>query len=885
MNYIEPIQFFQPQNDNEVDMINLFNMMTSGMISTEEYSIAMQKKAIAKNTMSNEEIEKIKHYGESIQTLGSFVEAVRKLPGMYIGAIGNSGWRSCVREIFQNAIDEMVKTDSPCHYIRVTYDERDQSCTVEDTGRGIPHGQIIHIFSSAHSSSNYEKKPGQYSSGVHGVGSGVALSLSKHFDICSYVLGEAREVKFTDGEPWKDGEKKIPCPEGRQGTTITMTPALEVLGNITLSCQDIFDLVFKTLMLTNIGDRIDFIGYDTSGKIVIDEELTNKDGIMTDLYLRTQTPLIPPIHFKDDTGFMKAEIAFTYDSADITSAEQITSFSNFTPTLGGKHVDGFIKGVCTFFVKHMNKFYLGEKSKITVINNDVKTGMKAIIVAAHLNPIFIGQSKAILSNEDMEKFISDLTISSLEKWAKTNTTDLNRLCKYFKEIAEIRMKSDDNKVNLSKKYTANIMTKMPKKYVQPSVSEEELFIVEGDSAKGGAVNTRDCKTQGIFPIRGKLPNAFEKSQASMLDNEEVASIITIIGGGYGKNFNIDKVKWKKIVICTDADFDGYHIRTLLLRFFLIYMPELIVSGRVYAAVPPLYSLSVGKGKNIYFTTKLDSTKYIQSQFVKKYTITDMNDKKLSNLQITALFARNIDYVREINIIKDTFAVNPYLLEIALSEYNNYIEIDAVTERENKPVDVFAEFLNFQSSSDKVKKEKLKQSSESFLDVITDNPLKRKFKYTVSPKFDFKKFKKYLEKKFRFVKVSQNANKDVVIGGIVDGKSQTVILNERFISSCSGIINILNTNEAYQYKLNGEVYGLYDIMSIFHNLVPNLNHFKGLGEQEPKELAESVIRPDGLRTLMQFNIEDVKQEIELIRFIDSNKGILLKNVNVTRQELE
>lgn len=882
MNLNEPILYFQPHNQNEMEIANLTSMMASGQISVEEYSDVMYKKAAIK--MSDDEIEKIKHYGESIQTLGSFVEAVRKLPGMYIGAIGNSGWRSCVREIFQNAIDEMVKEDSPCHYIKVTYDERTQECTVEDTGRGIPHGQIIHIFSSAHSSSNYEKKPGQYSSGVHGVGSGVALSLSKNFNIKSYVLGEAREVRFIDGQPWKNGEKVIPCPNGRQGTTISMSPAIEVLGNITLSCQDIFKLVFNTMMLTNIGDRIDFIGYDTSGNIVIDEELTNKDGIMTDLILRTQTPLIPPIYFKDDTGLMKAEIAFTYDSADITSAEQITSFSNFTPTLGGKHVEGFLRGVCTFFVKHMNKFYLGEKSKISVINNDIKTGMKAIIVAAHLNPIFIGQSKAILSNEDMEKFVSDLTIKSLEVWAKTNTSDLNRLCKYFKEIAEIRMKSDDNKVNLSKKYTASIMTKMPKKYVQPSTHKKELFIVEGDSAKGGAVNTRDYRTQGIFPIRGKLPNAFEKSQSTLLENEEIASIITIIGGGYGKNFDINKVEWEKIVICTDADFDGYHIRTLLLRFFLLYMPELIVQGRVYAAVPPLYSLSVGKGKNIYFTTKLDSTKYIQSQFVKKYSITDMNNNKLSNLQITALFARNIDYVREIDIIKDTFAVNPYLLEIALSEFNNFIELDEVTENKNKPVDVISEFLNFQSCNEK-QKAQIRQSGESFLELITDNPLRRKFKYSISPRFDFKKFKRYLEKKFRFLEVSQNSNKDVVIGGLVDGKSQTVILNDRFITACSSIIKIFNSNEAYQYKINGEPTGLYDIMKAFHSLVPNLNHFKGLGEQLPEELAESVIRPDGMRTLMKFNIEDVKQDIELIRFIDSNKGILLKNVNVTRQELE
>ena len=861
---------------------NLYDLLMSGQITVEQYNDAIMKKSAKQVQMSDEEIENIKHYGESIQTLGSFVEAVRKLPGMYIGAIGNSGWRSCVREIFQNGVDEMVKEESPCHYLKVTFDERTQECTVEDTGRGIPHGQIIHIFSSAHSSSNYTKKPGQYSSGVHGVGSGVALSLSKHFTIRSYILGQAKEVRFTDGVPWKYGEKDIPCPQGRQGTTITMTPATEVLGDVNLSCQDIFQLVFNTLMLTNIGDRIDFVGYDTEGKTVIDEELVNKDGIMTDLILRTQTPLITPIHYSMDTGYMKAEIAFTFDSADITSAEQITSFSNFTPTLGGKHVDGFIKGVCSFFVKHMNKFYLGEKSKVSVIGNDIKTGMKAIIVAAHLNPIFIGQSKAILSNEDMEKFVYDLTVDYLGTWAKANPNDLNRLCKYFKEIAEIRMKSDDNKVNLSKKYTANIITKMPRKYVEPSFSQDELFIVEGDSAKGGIVNTRDYKTQGVFPIRGKLPNSFEKSQNDLLNNEEIAAIITIIGGGYGKNFDITKVKWKKVVICTDADNDGYHIRTLLLRFFLLYMPDLIKEGRVYASVPPLFGMRVGK-KNRYFTTKLDYTRYVQSIFMKNYTVTTVTDKPLSNIQMTALFNNNIDYVREIEIICKTFAIDPHLLEVALYEYNNYIEIDEESIRENKPIDIMSEFMNFKSGKKDIKSQL--KPGESFLPLIEDNPLQRKFKYRISERFNFKTFKKYMERRFRFIKVEKDEFDNVIVKGLVDGKSQYVVLKEKFINACKNLIDIMNVNESLYYKVNGQVMTLYDIMLLFRSSAPKMERYKGLGEQNPEDLAESTIRPDGVRTLIRYTIEDIKQEIELIRYIDSNKGILLKNVNITRHELE
>lgn len=512
-------------------------------------------KPTKKNEATNFE-ESIRSYGDKIEHIDTFVEAVRRFPGMYIGAKSDTGWKACGREIFQNAVDEIIRIESPCHYVKMSFDERTQSIVVEDTGRGIPHGKIIEIYASQHTSSNYSKKPGEYTSGVHGVGSGVAMALSKSFDIYSYVLGEARHVHFDSGVLWPEGEKVIPCPEGRQGTTIVMTPDLEVLDEVNLTCEDFLDLVLKVYPLVNVGDRIDFTGIDKSGKIKYQEELVNKDGIISSLMIRTQAPLVSPVHFKNDTGYMKAEIAFTYDSSDLTSIEDIISYANFTPTTGGTHVAGFMDGVCNFFRNYMNKIYLGEKSKVTVVNNDVKTGLKVIIAAAHLNPVFAGQFKGILSNEDMYKYIKDLTMKSLEDWSKTSPGDLQKICKFIKEIAEIRMKSDDSKIKLSNNYEASSLTGKPKKYVPPSGNKNlELVIVEGDSALGSTKNSRDTAIQGIFPIRGKLPNAFKTSKAAFLSNQEVASIITIIGCGYGKNFDISKCKFDKIIFLTDADPD------------------------------------------------------------------------------------------------------------------------------------------------------------------------------------------------------------------------------------------------------------------------------------------------------------------------------------------
>lgn len=500
--------------------------------------------------------ENIKNYANKIEHIDSFVDAVRRFPGMYIGAKGNTGWKACIREIFQNAVDEEIRKESPCHYVKLTFDERDQSAIIEDTGRGIPHGQIITIYATQHTSSNYSKKPGEYTSGVHGVGSGVAMALSKSFDIYSYVLGAAKHVHFDAGIPWNKKEFNISCPDGRQGTTIRMEPDISVLDEVNLICEDILDLVLKVYPLINIGDQIDFIGIDKHGKIKFQENLVNRDGIIASLIMRTQTPLVTPIYYKDDTGYMKAEIAFTYDSSDLTSAEDIVSYANYTPTTGGTHVDGFVDGLCNFLRNYMNKIYLGEKSKITVINNDIKTGLKVIVAAAHLNPVFAGQFKGILSNEDIGKYIKDLTIKSLEEWSKTSPGDLQKICKFIKEIAEIRAKSDDEKIKISNNIEASALTGKPKKYVAPSGNKHnELIIVEGDSALGSAKNSRDSSVQGIFPIRGKIPNAFKETKAKFLSNQEIASIITIIGGGYGKNFDINKVKFDKIIFLADADPD------------------------------------------------------------------------------------------------------------------------------------------------------------------------------------------------------------------------------------------------------------------------------------------------------------------------------------------
>lgn len=504
------------------------------------------------SNLTKEQEEYIRNYANLIQTIDVFSKAIRQNPGQYIGYLKNKGFKNMYREIYQNAIDELMREKSPCTIVKVFFDERDNSVMVEDNGTGIPYNNMIRVFTSANTSTNYVKHKGEYSSGLHGVGSKVVNALSSIFTVDSYVLGEGRHIEFYKGIPWEKGEQKIPNKDNKQGTVIMFKPDPEIMGEINISWEEIYELTANILMLTKLNSKVIFKAMDKRGKLH-EETIVNQDGIITDLIKKTSKPLIAPVMMNSDNGTMKAEIAFTYDSEDL-NGENITTFSNFCPTIGGKHLDGFIDGLCNYWRKYMNNVYLANsKKKITVTNQDIKQGLKAVISVAHIKPIFSGQAKDILDNDDMYYFCKELVMNTMDNWLKTNQNEVKKLCSFFKDTAEVRLNSEKEKVKLSNKYSTSKLTGMPAKFVKPESKKwKELIIVEGDSALGPLRNSRDKKSQGLFPIRGKIPNAFNTTKDKFLSNEEIASMITLFGCGYGKNCDISKIKWEKIIIGTDA---------------------------------------------------------------------------------------------------------------------------------------------------------------------------------------------------------------------------------------------------------------------------------------------------------------------------------------------
>ena len=774
--------------------------------------------------------QNILSYKDEIKTISSFVDAVRKTVGQYLGYNDNRGHINMIREIAQNAFDEMVKVDSPCHEIWVEYDENTLWTKVRDTGRGIPFDNMVRIFATQHTSSNYEKKLGEYSSGRHGVGSKVTNACSLKFIAESYLFtGEARKIEFNDGHPWKRGEISIPNPNHYQGSIISFTPSPEVMVNLSTTCEDVLSLMTKLLYLTppasmlpdGVINTMHFKGIKRDGTI-IEETIQNIDGILSFLVIKCEDPIITPIMLSADNGHMKCDIAFTYDQTKIGESEDITSFANMCPTVNSEsaHVKGFTQALTNYFRTYMNKIYL-LKSKTKCVGTDILSGLVAVVTVSHLEPIFSGQAKEIFSNKDVIPFITDVLEKQMNEWIKMNGNDVARLCKFYKDSAELRLSEESNKVNFIKRVKTSSLSNLPAKYVKPSGKKHlELIICEGDSAKGPMVNARDPAVQGIFPIRGKIINTLTNTREAVLKNEEVCGIAAILGAGIGKSFDIEKCPFDKIIFGTDADADGLNIRQLLAKLFLTHFRPLVEAGRVYIMVAPLYSIVIGKDKKgkhkkRFFVDREDYNRYLEEKFSSAYTVGPSKNKTFTSKELGAILYANMDYIALLEPVARTYAVDPQLLEYLI----RYRE---------KPV--------------------------SWL-------------------------QKFFKPMYRFLDVT-NENGKLLLDGLVGDQYYTVLCNEIFYNAAYHIMPFVDKS-LDTYYVNGEPMTLYKLMTLFNKFKPTgIQRYKGLGEMSVNDVAVSMIKPDQ-RTLLRLTSDDIKKDIQSIREVQSDLSSLLKDVDMSK----
>ena len=549
------------------------------------------------------------------------LEAVRKRPGMYIGGVGTKGLNHLIYEIVDNAVDEHLA--GFCSTIWVTL-ETDGSCTVKDSGRGIPvemHKKGVSaervVLSTLHAGGKFDNEAYKTSGGLHGVGSSVVNALSAHMDVKIYKNGFIHHDAYERGIPTVELENGLLPVLGKTrqtGTEINFLQDDEIFEKTRFKADWLKSRLHETAYL-NPGLTI----YYKNARANEKEEITyhEPEGIIA--YVkelnRGKTVIHEPVYFKKEIDKIEVEVAFQFVDA---FEENILGFCNniFTQE-GGTHLVGFKTRFTQLINSYARELGILKEKDPNFTGADTRNGMTAIVAVKHPDPIFEGQTKTKLASADATKAVFTISGDLLQHYFDRNLETLKAIIGCAEKSAKIRKAEEKAKTNMLTKSKFSFDSNGKLANCESRDAELcEIFIVEGDSAGGSAKTARNRKYQAILPIRGKILNVEKASMDKVLANAEIKTMINTFGcgfsEGYGNDFDITKLKYNKIILMTDADVDGSHIDTLLLTFLYRFMPELIYNGHVYIAMPPLYKVIPSRGQEMYLYDDKELERYRKS---------------------------------------------------------------------------------------------------------------------------------------------------------------------------------------------------------------------------------------------------------------------------------
>ncbi len=526
--------------------------------------------------------------GENIKVLEG-LEGVRLRPAMYVGSTSKYGLHKLVDEIVDNSVDEAMA--GYCTEIDITLNA-DGSVTVEDNGRGIPVDPhpvykiptVEVVITKLHAGGKFDKGSYKISGGLHGVGISVVAALSKSFKVVVKRDGKIYQQEYEIGKPIYKLKVVGETDKKATGTTIIFTPD-DTIFSVTKFDFSVLETRFREIAFLNKGLKISL-----SDKVTNKKEVFSYEGGLIDFVKwvnRTRTPIhAKPVYFMKEQDKIFIECAMQYNDG---YQENVLSFVNTINTIeGGTHVVGFKTALTRAINDYGNKNKLLKDGNVT--GDDVREGLTVIISVKVPEPQFEGQTKTKLGNSDIKGIVDSASMIAMTEFFEENPQVARRIVDKAIEGQKARNAAKKAK-ELVRRKNAFSVGGLPGKLADCSsnkTEETELYLVEGDSAAGSSKTARNKEFQAILPLKGKILNVEKAQPVKVLSNEEIANLITATGSGITDQFDITKLRYAKIIIMTDADVDGAHIRTLLLTFFFRFMPKLIENGNIYIAVSPLY---------------------------------------------------------------------------------------------------------------------------------------------------------------------------------------------------------------------------------------------------------------------------------------------------------